>query len=92
MHLIVWKIRYVVSFCAGKMSNSLPRGLNIDVTSDENTPLLCFCLSLLGFLSKEHSEEHGVHVSQRQSLCHKQGDKKSLSVLSTAEMPRCWNV
>ncbi|KAE8283599.1 Retinoic acid receptor alpha-B [Larimichthys crocea] len=42
-----------------------------------------------GFLPEEHPEEHGVHVSQRQSLRHKQGDKEPVSVLPTAEMPRC---
>lgn len=45
-----------------------------------------------GFLSEEHPEEHDVHVSQRQSLCHKQGDEEPVPVLSTAEMPRCWHV
>lgn len=52
----------------------------------------CLHFSVSGFLSEEHPEEHGVHVSQRQSLCHKQGDEEPVSVLSTAEMPRCWHV
>lgn len=49
-------------------------------------------LSVSGLLSEEHSEEHGLHLPQRQSLCHKQSDKKPLSVLPTAEMPGCGNV